>query len=382
MQAAPYKGLHGGRASGKSHFFATAAIELCLMQRGTRIMCVREVQKSLQQSVKLLLEDKIREHGLSDAFDITKELIRTPGNGLIVFQGLQNHTADSIKSLENFHVAWVEEAQSLSEHSLTILRPTIHRNQGAELWASWNPRSPDDPIDKLLRKQPPDGAIVIQANYEDNPWLTEQVKKEIDYDRRRDPDKYRHVWLGEYQTLSEARVFRNWKEEEFETPEDARLYFGADWGFSVDPTVLVRCWIRDRTLFVDHEAWQVGCEIDRTPGLFDQVPGARKWPIVADSSNPQSISYMRRNGYRIQSSVKGPGSVEEGIEFLKSYDIRVHPRCKHCIDELSSYSYEIDKQTEQVLPKLKDAKNHVIDSIRYATEGVRRAPEAPSFSSY
>jgi phage terminase large subunit len=138
--------------------------------------------------------------------------------------------------------------------------------------------------------------------------------------------------------------------------------------------VLVRCYIVGRVLYVDYEVWQVGCEIDKTPALFERVPESNRWPITADSSNPQSISYMQRNGYtRIEASVKGVGSVDEGIEFLKSYDIVVHPRCRHVVDEMSSYSYEIDKQTEEVLPKLADKKNHTIDSLRYAVEAVRRS---------
>lgn len=348
------------------------------------MVCVREIQKSLDQSSKRLIENKIIQLGAGEHFEVQREKIITPGGGLILFQGMQNHTAESIKSLEDYDIAWVDEAQMLSAHSLEMLYPTI-RKPRSEIWFSWNPRKPEDPVDKMFRGgEPPPDSIVVEANYGDNPWFKKDtvLTPMMEWDKRRDPDKYAHIWMGKYLSHSEARVFHNWKVEEFETPENVRFYFGADWGFSVDPTVLVRCWIRDRTLFVDHEAWQVGCEIDRTPGLFDQVPGAKKWPIVADSSNPQSISYMRRHGYRIQPSVKGAGSIEEGIEFLKGYDIKVHPRCKHVADELSFYSYQVDKQTQEVLPKLEDKKNHTIDSLRYALEGVRRAPEAPSFSSY
>jgi phage terminase large subunit len=380
-----YKGAYGGRGSGKSHFFAEMVIERALMQSGFRAVCIREVQKDLRQSSKLLIEDKIRKLGVLDRFDLQKPEIKTPGGGLVIFQGMQNHTQDSIKSLEGFDLAWVDEAQSLSQSSLDMLYPTI-RKPGSELWFSWNPRFETDPVDAFFRKVntgDPDFALV-RANYHDNPWFREtELFRDMERDKHRAPDKYAHIWLGEYQQHTEARVFRNWKVAEFETPPGARFYFGADWGFAIDPTVLVRCFIVERTLYVDFEAWQVGCEIDRTPMLFDKVPESRKWPIVADSSNPQSISYMFRHGFpNIKAAVKGPGSVEEGVEFLKGYDIVVHPRCKNVIDELTMYSYEIDKQTGEVLPKLADAKNHTIDSLRYSIEGVRRAPPQALFGIY
>ena len=242
-----------------------------------------------------------------------------------------------------------------------------------------------DPIERLLVG--PDrvaDSIVVEANYVDNPWFPDGSREEMEYDKRRDPDRYAHVWMGKYQQASEARVFRNWRVEEFKTPDDARFYFGADWGFSIDPTVLVRCWIKGRTLYVDFEAWKIGCDYDHTPALFAGssnrwqnpfgwagIPGANKWPIIADSSNPQAISYMQRMGFSMSPAVKGAGSVEEGVEFLKSYDIVVHPRCPHVIDELSTYSWEVDKRTEEILPKLADKKNHTIDSVRYAVEPLR-----------
>lgn len=372
LQPARYKGIHGGRGSGKSHDRAEALVEKHLLMP-TRSVCVREVQKSLSQSVKLLVEDKINSMGVSSQFRILESHIETPNNGIIIFQGMQNHTADSIKSLEGYDVAWVEEAQTLSQRSLDLLRPTI-RKEGSELWFTWNPRFPTDPVDMLLRSDnPPPDSIVVRANYMDNPWFPDVLREEMEYDRSRDPDKYAHVWLGEYSLNTEARVFRNWRVEEFETPKDARFRFGADWGFSIDPTVLVRCWLNGRTLYIDHEAWEVGCEIDRTPALFDTIEQSRKWLINADSARPETVSYMRRAGFKISGAIKGPGSIEDGIEFLKSFDIVVHPRCKNVINELIHYSWKIDKHTEEILPVLDDKNNHTIDALRYALEAMRKA---------
>ena len=375
LEASRYKGAWGGRGSGKSHMFAEMMLEEHIMNQAQSSVCVREIQKSLNQSVKRLLEMKIQEMNAGAYFEVQDAVIKSKkADGRIIFQGMQNHTADSIKSLEGYDRAWVEEAQSLSQTSLDLLRPTI-RKPGSELWFTWNPRQASDPVDLLLRgPTPPKDANVIKVNYADNPWFPAVLKDEMEYDKRRDPDKYQHVWRGEYLQNSESRVFRNWRIEDFDAPPDAIHRLGADWGFSVDPTTLVRCHIIGRTLYIDHEAYMVGCEIVNTPELFMQVPEAEKWPIVADSARPETISHMRRNGFpKIMTAVKGPKSVEEGIEFLKNYTIVVHPRCTHTIDELTLYSYKIDPLTGKILPVLEDKKNHVIDALRYACEAVRRA---------
>lgn len=373
LNPARYKGGKGGRGSGKSHFFGEMLIERSIMEK-TDAVCVREVQKSLDQSVKKLLENKIESLNAGAYFEVQDKKILSRKGGLIIFQGMQNHTADSIKSLEGYDIAWVEEAQSLSQHSLDLLRPTI-RKPGSELWFTWNPASPTDPVDALLcGDEPPPDAVVIEVNYEDNPWFPDVLKAEMEYDRRRDPDKFAHIWRGQYRQNSEARVFRNWTVEEFDIDPAQILRQGADWGFSVDPSVLVQCYIVGRKLYVPYEAYRVGCEIVDTPALFQTVPDSEKWPIVADSARPETISYMQKHGFpKIMPAIKGPKSLEEGVEFLKSFDIVVHPRCKHLIDELTLYKYKEDPLTGAVLPVLNDKDNHVIDALRYACEGARRA---------
>jgi phage terminase large subunit len=395
-QPARYKGAKGGRGSGKSHFFAdelvTAGAEHPWNNggEGLRAVCLREIQKDLRQSSKLLIEDKIRRRGFgAPGWKVYDKVISTPGDGLIIFQGMQNHTADSVKSLEGFKVAWCEEAQNFSERSLTLLRPTL-RATGSEIWASWNPLDADDPIETLLVKAPPAGSLVVHANYNDNPWLSHELRAEMEYDRDHDPEKYAHVWLGAYRARSAAQVFRNWRIGQVDIPDGARPYYGADWGFSVDPSVLVRTWlIGDRTLYIDREAYAVGCEIDNTPALFagsdtdvpprwdnpqrwEGIEGAAEWPITADSARPETISYMQRRGFNITPALKGPSSLEDGVAFLQSREIVVHEDCKHVITELTRYAYKVDKRTEQVLPVLNDKHNHTIDAVRYAVESVRR----------
>jgi phage terminase large subunit len=371
---ARYRGAFGGRSSGKSWFFAGLMIEKHYLNQPTFSVCIREIQKDLKHSAKRLLEIMIDQYGLGAFFEIQQNQIKTPGGGLIIFQGMQSHNAESVKSLESYDIAWIEEAQSISQRSLDLLRPTI-RKEKSEIWATWNPRFKFDPIDVFLRQSElPPTAIVKQVNFKDNHWLPDTVKAEIAYDRKRDPDKYAHIWLGEYQRNSEARVFKNWIIDEFETPEDVHFRFGADWGFAVDPTVLVRSYVIGRKLYIDYEAYEIGCEIIDTPDLFRTVPDSDRWPIIADSARPETISYMKNHGFpKIYPAIKGKNSIEDGIEFLKTYDIIVHTRCKHTIDELSLYSYKVDNDTDKVLPILEDKKNHVIDSLRYSHEGHRRA---------
>lgn len=373
LRPARYKGAWGGRGSAKSHFFASLWLDESVRQK-LDFVCLRETLKSLEFSVKKLLESKIVQHNAGDYFDVQDRRIKSRKGGVTIFEGMQNHTADSIKSLEGFNRAWFEEAQNASENSLTLLRPTI-RAPGSELWFSWNPDLETDPIDALLRGEVlPRDAVVVKANYSDNPWLPDELREEMEFDRSRDPDKYAHVWLGEYRRNSEARVFKNWRIEEFDVHPEAIIRQGADWGFSVDPSVLVQSYIIGNTLYVPHEAYMVGCEINNLPDLFRTVPGSEKWWITADSARPETISYMQKHGFpKMGPAIKGARSLEEGVEFLQSYDIVVHPRCKHTIQELTLYSYKTDPLTGTVLPALQDKDNHVIDALRYANEGARRA---------
>lgn len=373
LKPSRYKAIFGGRGSGKSHFFAERVIEEHISNHNTSTVCLREIQRSLTQSVKKLLELKISDLNCGDYFEVQDSVIKSKGgNGIIIFNGLQSHTSDTIKSLQGFDRAWVEEAQTLSEKSLHDLIPTI-RNDDSELWFSWNPRKPTDAVDKLFRGEyPPEDSIIKRVNYTENPWFPSVLRKEMEYDRKRDKAKFAHVWLGEYQTVSDAIVFTNWTVEEFEAPPDAHFRFGADWGFANDPTVLIRCFVVGKKLYIDYEAYMIGCEITQIPDLFSTVPDSEKWPIIADSSRPETISYLNKlGGLKIMSAVKGKNSIYEGIEWLKSFDIVVHPRCKHTIDELSSYCYKVDETLNSVMPFV-DENNHVIDALRYACESARR----------
>jgi phage terminase large subunit len=206
LEPARYKGAHGGRGSGKSHFFGQLLVEHCYANPGTRSVCIREVQKTLAQSSKHLVETKIQEMGLGSEFRVLHDRTETPGGGVILYQGMQDHTAESIKSLEGCSIAWVEEAQTLSSRSLSLLRPTI-REELSEIWFSWNPRRPTDAVDEFLRGRPLDGAVVVQANWKDNPWFPKVLEDERRLDLQNYPDRYEHIWNGAYATAFEGAYF-------------------------------------------------------------------------------------------------------------------------------------------------------------------------------
>lgn len=368
-----YRAAHGGRGSAKSHSFAQALV-LKAAEKPLRIGCYREIQKSIRDSVKRLLDDKIAGCGLQEFYVSTDTEIRGANGSLFIFNGLRTNP-DAVKSTEGLDIAAVFEANKVSQRSWDLLIPTV-RKTGSEIWAEWNPEFATDPVDKLFRGPDgaPPGSIVREVNWVDNPFFPDVLKQELEWDRKRDPEKYAHIWLGGYQRHSEARVFKNWTVEEFDRPPGTIHRLGADWGFSIDPSVMVRCSIDGNRLYVDYEAWRIGCEIVNLPELFMAIPEAEKWPSVADSSRPETISHMQKNGFpKMRAAIKGAKSVEEGVQFLQSFDIVVNPRCTHVIDELTHYRYKTDPLTGEVMPILEDRDNHCIDALRYACEGARRA---------
>lgn len=201
-----YKGAHGGRGGAKSHFFAGQLVLRCYA-RGVRAVCIREVQNSIKESARQLIVDKIRDLGFTGFFTVLESEIRGKNGALIIFKGMQSFNAENIKSLEDYDIAWVEEAQSLSERSLRLLRPTI-RKEGSELWFSWNPRYETDAVDKFFRGgKARDDAVLVAVNWNDNPWFPEVLRREKDSDYGTDPEMADHVWGGAYEIVSEASYY-------------------------------------------------------------------------------------------------------------------------------------------------------------------------------
>ena len=364
---ARYKILYGGRGGGKSYAFADALICKALYNK-LRILCTREMQNSIRDSVHKLLSDRITALGFDDYFIVQKDSIVSRIGSEFIFKGLR-HNISEIKSTEGIDYCWVEEGERVSENSWQVLIPTV-RKENSEIWISFNPESDKSATYTRFIKNPPPNCISAFLTYEDNLYFPEVLRKEMEYDKRVDYEKYLHVWMGQVKRYGAACIFHNKiKIEEFETPIDARFHFGADWGFSNDPTVLGRMFIKDNKLFIDYEFYAVGIEITELERAFDTVPDARKWQIVGDSERPDTISFMARKGFNIKGAQKGKGSVEDGIQFLRGFEaIIIHPRCKGAIGNFTNYKWKQDKITQEVLPIPAEGSDHWPDLARYALE--------------
>lgn len=369
-----YKVLHGGRGAAKSWGIARALI-LIASSRKVRILCAREVQNTMKDSVHKLLRDQMEAMGLSPWFVITDNSIRSSVGSEFIFKGLR-HDVQGVKSTEGIDICWVEEAQLVSSDSWGVLIPTI-RAEGSEIWISFNPNEEADPTYQRFVVNPPDDAIVVEINYDDNPFLPGVLRKEMEYLKRIDYEAYLHVWRGKPKTISEAVIFSGrYRVEAFESDLwrlADRLFFGADFGFSQDPSTLIRSFILHQTLYIEYEAYGIGVEIDELSQMYDAVPGARDWPIKGDNSRPETISYLARQGFNIIAADKWAGSVEDGIAHLKGFEqIVIHERCKHMRDEAGLYKYKVDKKTNEVLPVIVDKHNHCWDALRYSLDGYIR----------
>lgn len=360
-----YKVAYGGRGSSKSWSFGRALIILAV-SRKVRILCARQVQASIKDSVYKLLCDTIDALGLTSLFHITRDSIRCCNGSEFFFKGIQNNV-NEIKSMEGIDYCWVEEAQNVSQESWDILIPTI-RKEGSEIWVTFNPDREEDATYRMFVINPPDDCISIQINYDQNPWFPDTLRREMEYCKRVDYGKYEHVWLGKTVINTEAQVYNGkFEMKDFETPDGIELYYGADWGFAQDPTALVRCFIKDRCLWIDYESGGVGVDFEEIPALFDIVPDARKWEIRADCARPETISYVKRQGFRISACPKWKGSVEDGIAYIRGFErIYIHPRCPKTYNEFKFYSYKQDRVSGDVLPIVLDKDNHFLDALRYA----------------
>jgi len=364
----------GGRGSGKSHTFALMAA-IWGYAEPLRILCTRELQNSIKESMHAQIKNAIEsEPWLVGHYEIGEAFIRGRNGTEFIFKGLR-HNISSIKSMAQIDLCIVEEASDVPHHSWIALLPTI-RAPKSEIWAVWNPKDESDPIDEMMRKDPPPRSMAVEMHHHDNPWFPPELEEQRQYAQRvMSREEYAWIWEGQYLTIGDAQVLEGKCVVDSFTPaaDWHGPYFGADWGFSQDPTTLVKSYIHERTLYIEYEAYGVGVEITETPALFDSVPGSRKHVIRADNARPETISYMRRQGFNTVAAKKGAGSVEEGIAFLRGFErIVIHPRCKHMQREARLYSYKVDKLTGDILPILVDAHNHVIDALRYSLEPVIR----------
>jgi len=373
-----------------------------------KVAGIREIQKSIKYSLKSLLEKKIYEQGASYLFDMQGQEIKRHGaDGVAIFLGMQDHTADAVKGLEDFDLGLVDEANALSATSVKKLTPTF-RKQGSELWFAWNPDNELDAVDRFFADN--DGHedfTVVDVNISDNPFVSDTAWSEYEREKVRadaakarisasravgeEPapadlailDIFTHVWLGGYDSRSQRIVFHNWRLGEVMVPDNAVWFYGVDWGFASDPLAGNRFCLPDYDaairekrppkLYITHEINGVGIRNEDLVDKISELPGVAKWPSYADNARPELIDQCRRNGLpRMRAAKKGKGSVEDGYSFLQSMDIIIHPRCTNTVQEFKTHSYKVIKHTGEILTVPEDKDNHHIDDIRYAVEGLHR----------
>lgn len=367
-----YRVAYGGRGSAKSWQFARALLVHGMNpDRPLRVLCTRQYQTSIRDSVHKLLSDQIKALGLEAYYTVQDRTILGVYGTEFLFRGIAQDPAE-VKSLEGVDVCWFEEAQSAADESWEILIPTI-RKEGSEIWVSFNPGEPTDPTWRrfVVEQDTLSRAIVRKVNYTENPYATAVTLEEAETLRRRDPDAYAHVWEGEPWTRSELQVFhgkyriadlgplrRSWG-----TP-----LYGADFGYSTDPTVLVRLYVFDSILYIAAEAGGVRLSFGDIDRFWRRVPGSRSHVIRADSSRPETINEMRSRGYKVIGAPKWDGSVKDGIEWLRGTfdEIVIHPSCTMAAENFRLYRWKADTKTGDPLPTLQKGNDHVPDAIRYA----------------
>jgi phage terminase large subunit len=366
-----YRCIFGGRGSGKS-FGAAKMAAIWGMIEPLRVLCVREFQASIAESFHAELKSAIAsEPWLEAHYDVGRDYLRGANGTEFIFRGIRRSEA-GIKSLAKIDLTIVEEAEDIPESSWQVLAPTVFRQPKSEMWVIWNPRTKESPVDKRFRISPPDRIVIEHVNYSDNPFFPPGLEQERKSDQRRlDPATYAHIWDGDYLENSDAQVFAGKVHIEAVDPT-AKMqgpYYGGDFGFSQDPTAAVEVWIDGDDLIIRREAYKTGLELDDTPSYVTAaIPGFDREVSRWDSANPAGISHIRRHGLARAIGVeKWPGSVEEGIRFLRSFRrIIIHPECVNMQREARLYSYKVDRNTGDITTALVDAHNHLWDAVRYA----------------
>ena len=392
QQRVMYRTAWGGRGSGKTRTFAVMAAIRGYMyaEQGISgvVLCGREFMNTLSDSSMEEIKQAIKEVPfLNSYYELGESYIRTKNRMVeFLFAGLR-HNLDSIKSKARILLCWVDEAESVSQAAWDKLEPTIRGIDDAEIWVTWNPEKKGSPCDKKFRHEkihdPDTGELIgvgAEINWRDNP----KFPKILDRQRRialrnLTPEKYNWIWEGAYNENSESQVFANkYVVADFEPIPHLwdGPYQGLDFGFANDPMAFVRTWIYQGTLYIEYDCSKVGLETDHTfKFISDRVPNINQVSTRADNSRPETISYLKRHGMPLcVPCEKGKGSVEDGIEFIKSFNkVVIHSRCAGAKEEFENYSYKVDRLTGEVLPIIIDKWNHHIDALRYALEPIMKS---------
>lgn len=373
FEPARHKAFFGGRGSAKSHSFATA-LSAISSRETKRIVCARQFQNSIRDSVKELLEQKMVDMQIATQFQVyQREIVHKVTESRFTFIGLDRNP-DSAKSLEGADICWVEEARTINQRSMEILIPTI-RAPGSELWWSWNPEFRNDPVDYYFRgPNPPPDSIIVEVGIEDNPWFFQTpLAQEMWFMQQGNYERYLHIWRGGYDDGYETKIFSNVVVAHLDfVPEHFAPRYGMDFGFGQDPSFITKSYVNEerKEIYIQKEA-SGRVPLRQLPAMMDSVIDSRDDLIKADSSQPMTIEHLQAQGFNIIGAKKGPGSVKAGINWLQGFRIIIDPDCEGMREEARLYSWQIDRLTRKRLSVPVDANNHGWDSLRYGTEDVQ-----------
>ncbi|CAB4152992.1 XtmB Phage terminase large subunit [uncultured Caudovirales phage] len=365
---------YGGRGGAKSE--AIGAIDLSVgMIKPVKVICLREFQNSISESVHSLLEAKINSDKKAKAFYTVRENYIEGKNGtLFHFKGIRKNI-NNLRSLHGYDIAWVEEAEGVPQSSWDVFLPSM-RKAGCIFQIVFNPESENSATYQGFVKNPRERSLIKKVSWRDNPWFPDNLRRQKDHAFRVDPEMAMFIWEGEFNTKSEAQVLQGkWRVEGFEVPPNPGAlgwdgpYFGADWGYSQDPSAACELWIKNGSLYCRREAYKVGVELDHLPGFLMGIPGFEAHTSRGDAARPDIISLLNRNGFpRLQGAPKWPGSVQAGVQRLRAFDsIVIHPDCPNAMHEAKTWRYK-QNDAGDVLTDLVSGNDHYWDAARYALQ--------------
>ena len=369
--------MDGGRGGAKSEALVRLGIQESFIDDGV-ILCCREIQKSISDSLYSSIVSYIHLSGLTPYFKIIQNEITNLLTGArFIFAGLKSNIT-SIKSINKLRVVLTDEAENITQNSWDYLRPTPRYGQ-VRMYVVFNPRFESDATWQEFIVKKTESTLHITVNWSDNPWFPESLNKlRLQQLTNGDAGRYNWIWEGKFLQISDASILaKKLKVRDFEVLQNwGTPYIGIDWGFSVDPTAIIECYVFDGILYITKAAAKIGLELDDTSTYLEShVPNIKKYTSRADSARPETISKVRKDIPLIKACVKWKGSVEDGVVFLQSFnEIVIHPEAECCYAELASYSYKKDDNDEPTTD-IQDTDNHYADALRYALEPmIKREP--------
>jgi phage terminase large subunit len=371
----------GGRATGRSTVISEKLVLDSFIKGNPQniILCARKFKDATDASQHAQIVKTINKLGLNNCFIVNRDtIVNKFTNTIFYFKGFK-FNIENLKSMTDLFRVWIEESDSMTESEFMLIEPTVRAKANnaysqAQMIFTFNPKYETDFVYKHFILNKPSNSLVLKANYLDNPYLDEYLLNSINYLKEYDYEKYEHIYLGGLRTVSESQIFKGkFVVRDFEEKPNMHLFFGLDWGFSVDPLAAIRCYVDDDCLYITHEFVKLELALDYTGAFLEMhLPEYKKYGryiMRCDSADPVRIDYLNRHGYPAVGARKPKGSVEAGIEYIKTFKkIYIHTRCSNTAQEFSRYSYEIDDRSEQITIKPEDKWNHCIDALRYALE--------------